>query len=283
MFTSYGITDGVAFSTSLQRFVSAHKPHLRDSLNKLSDGLRFDWQDLYSEIDDEIGVCMVEGMESQRLARILMIETKKPDLWIKHLDAISEKLSEDTVFYERFSNYIIREIPVRGFPEKLLWPLVEGFDHTFYASSGKVIFMGDNLEELKYFLEDIEHEDIWGKSVSKNQFLESTLLESNVSVFINTPKIWNVLQPRLNPRWKQFVRDNQSLLQSVQMSAFQFSHLNNTYYTNITIDHAKGKSEVAFASTSRRNVVHFPESSIGCMLLKVMLARRMRSYSGFFK
>jgi hypothetical protein len=260
MFTSFGITDGAAFSTALQTFVSAHRPHLRDSLNKLLTGLPYLWKDVYPEVSDEIGLCIIEGMESQRLSKILMIETKAPDLWMKHLNAVSEKLSEDTVFYERFSNYVIGEIPARRFPEKLLWPLVEGFEHTFYSAYGNIIFMGDNLEELKYFLEDIEHEDIWGKSVSKNQFLESTLLESNVSVFINTPKIWNMLLPKLNPRWRQFVKENQSLLQSVKMSAFQFSHLNNTFYTNVTIDHTAGKPEVAFASTARRNVVHFNES-----------------------
>jgi len=259
MFTSFGINDGAAFSRGLTRFVSAHKPHLRDSLNKLSSGLQFQWEDLYAEVSDEIGVCLVEGMERHRLSKILMIETKAPDLWIDHLNAVSEKLSEDTVFFERFSHYIIREIPSWRFPEKLLWPLAKGFDHTFYTAHGNVIFMADNLEELKFFLEDLEHEDIWGKSVSKNQFLESTLLESNVSVFVNTPKIWNVLMPKFNPRWRQFVRENQILLQSVRMSAFQFSHLNNTYYTNVSIHHATGKPEVAFASSARRNVVHFSQ------------------------
>lgn len=260
LFSSYGINDGAAFNTSLEGFVRAHKPQLRDSLNKLSAGLKFDWKDLYGTVSNEIGVCVLEGIESQRLTKILMIETKAPDLWIKHLDAVAEKFSEDTVFNERFSDFVIREIPVHRFPEKLLWPLVQGFDHTFYASSGNVIFMGDNLEEFKNFLEDIEHEDIWGKSVSKNQFLESTLLESNVSLFVNTPKVWNVLTPKLSPRWRQFVREHISLLQSLQMSAFQFSHLNNTYYTNIAINSTKDKPEVAFASTSRRNVVHFSQA-----------------------
>lgn len=260
LFTSYGINDGAMFSHALERFVGTHRPHLRDSLNKLSAGLGFKWNDLYAQVANEIGLCQIEGVESQHLAKILMIETKAPELWIKHLNTVSEKFSTDTVFHERFSDYTIREIPAYRFPEKLLWPLVQGFEHTFYTAQGNTIFMGDNLEELKYFLEDIEQDDIWGKSVSKNQFLESTLLESNVSVFINTPRIWNVLLPRLNPRWRNFVKENQPLLQAVQMSAFQFSHLNNTYYTNVTINHGKAKPEVAFASSARRNVTHFSEA-----------------------
>lgn len=259
VFTSYGINDGHGFYDALQRFVASQRPQMRDSLNKLSAGLNFRWEELFGDISDEVGVCQVEGMSHPGLSRILMVETRSTEAWMKNLNALSEKLSEDTVFYEKFFDYVIREVPARGFVEKIFWPLVHGFEHTYYCSDGKVIFMGENLEELKYFLEDIEHEDTWGKSVSRNKFLESTLLESNVSVFVNTPRIWNVISARLNPKWKRFVRDHHALLQGVQMSAFQFSHLNNTYYTNITINQSKDKPEVAFASTARRNVVHFQQ------------------------
>lgn len=149
IFTSYGISDGAAFGDALLGFVNAHKPYLRDSLNKLSSGLTVKWKDLYDNVSEEIGVCQVESMSGGRLAKILMIETKTPETWIRNLDALSENLSEDTVFYERYSEYVIREIPAYRFPEKLLWPLVQGFDHTFYSSSGNIIFMADNLEELK--------------------------------------------------------------------------------------------------------------------------------------
>lgn len=260
MFTSYGINDGAGFAAALQRFAATHQPRLRDSLKLLSAGLQFEWKELYKTISGEVGVCLVEGMESPRPAKVLMIKTNAPELWVKNLNAVSEKFSEDTVFYERFSGRIIREIPTHRFPEQLLWPLVNGFDHAYYTTEGNVLFIGDNLEELKFFLEDIEHEDTWGKSVSKNQFMESTLLESNVSVFINTPKVWNLLLPRLNPRWSQFVKENQPLLQRLEMCAFQFSHLNNTYYTNIAVHHSAGKAEVTFASNARRNVVHFSEA-----------------------
>lgn len=258
-FTGYGVNDGAAFFEALQRFVSVHKRHLQDSLARLSSGAPSQWKDLFADISDEIGLAQLEGMSGQRPAKVLMLEAKDPKRWIQQFNALSEKLSEDTVFYEQFADYEIRELPTGRFPEKLFWPLVDGFDHTYYTAYGNVIFMGDNLEELKYFLEDIEQEDVWGKSVAKNQFLESTLLESNISVFINTPRVWNMILPKLNPRWRQFVRDNQSLLTSIDMSAFQFSHLNNTYYTNVTVGQSRERGEVAFTSSAKRNIVHFPQ------------------------
>lgn len=257
LFTGYGINNGAAFAGALNKFTGSHRRDISESLTKFSSGLPLSWNDLFSDISDEIGVCQVEAVSGQNLAKILMIETRTPERWIKQLNALSERMSEDTVFYEKFSDYEIREIPSGRFAEKLMWPLVEGFEQTYYTAYGNVLFMAEDLEELKYFLDDIENEDVWGKSVSKNRFLEGTLLEANMSIFVNTPKIWNLLSPKLHPRWRQFIRDNQALLRGLDMSAFQFSHLNNTYYTNITLNQSRVAPDVSFTSSARRNIVNF--------------------------
>jgi hypothetical protein len=144
-------------------------------------------------------------------------------------------LSIDTVFFERYAQHQIREIPVFRFPEKLFWPLISGFDQSYFTSVGNIVLIGDDLDELKNFLTDIEDDETWGKSVAHNKFLETTLLESNISVYINTPKVWNMISQGLQPKWKKFVKDNQMLLRSMQLGAIQFSHLNNNYYTNISV------------------------------------------------
>ncbi|MBT1697881.1 hypothetical protein KK083_13395 [Fulvivirgaceae bacterium PWU4] len=230
--SSYGISDGAAFYGDLQKFVKQKNRALSDTLLKLSSTHNLKLENLYKLISDEFSVCFLESLKGRKLSRILLVESKQPEQWLQTLNTVSEKLSVDTVFFERYSQYEIREVPVFRFSEKLLWPFVSGFDQNFYTSVGQVIIIADNLEELKRFLDDIEAEDTWGKSVSQNRFLESTLLESNVSLYFNPAKAWNVLSADLQPRWSNFVRDNQPLLQSLQMSSIQFSHLNNSFYTN---------------------------------------------------
>src|SRR5690606_15506260 len=112
------------------------------------------------------------------------------------------------------------------FPEKVFAPFVSGFDQMYYTAIGNTLLIGEDLEQLKEFLSDIGREETWGKSVMKNRFLESTLLESNISLYVNTPRIWNILQGTLNEKWNNFLRDNRALLGSVGMGAIQFSHLN---------------------------------------------------------
>jgi hypothetical protein len=92
--------------------------------------------------------------------------------------------------------------------------------------------MAQNLEDLKNFLDDIDQENTWGKSVAQNKFLESTLLEANISLYINTPMAWSILSNSLHPKWQRFVKEHQESLDALGMGAVQLSHLNNSYYTN---------------------------------------------------
>jgi hypothetical protein len=230
--SSYGISDGVSFSTDLEQFVRTKKPRLRDSLEIFSNKYSLDIKNLYSKISDEVAICFMESRKQNTFSKVLLIETSDIRPWLKSFSTLGDKLSIDTVFYERYSQYEIREIPVYKFSEKFFWPFVQGFKHNYYTSIGKVLLIAEDVEELKNYLDDLEAEETWGRSVNQNRFLEGTLLESNLSLYINPSRFWNVYTPNFQPRWQRFIKEKRSLLQSLQMSSIQFSHLNNSYYTN---------------------------------------------------
>lgn len=230
--SSYGISDGKSFTTDLEQFVRVKKPRLRDSLNILGSRYAVDINNLYSTIADEVAVCFMESRKKNAFSKVLLIETSDVNPWLKNFGTLGDKLSIDTVFHERYSQYEIREIPVHRFSEKFLWPIVQGFAHNYYTSIGKVLVIAEDLEELKNYLDDIDAEETWGRSVSQNRFLEGTLLESNLSVYVNPSRFWNVYTPNFQPRWQRFIKEKKRLLQSLQMTSIQFSHLNNSYYTN---------------------------------------------------
>lgn len=233
LFMSYGISDGSSFGKALQSFATQKKPRFQDSLRYLNTTAGISLEKLYSSLGKEVGVCFLES-RNETLSRILLVETTKPEEWITTLNTLSQKTSIDTIFVERFSQYEIREVPVYAFPEKLFWPLVSGFPSCFYTRMGNTLIMGENLEDLKQFLDDIDQEDTWGKSVAQNKFLETTLLEANMSIYINTPLAWNIIAHSLHPKWQKFIRENRQSLEALGMGAIQLSHLNNSYYTNVT-------------------------------------------------
>lgn len=224
---NYGISDGAAFYQKLN--LSANRTVL-DSLNAF---VTVDYPSLFSSLGKELAVCFQESRD--HLSKVIVFETRKPKEWLTAFDLLSESSrKEDTVFYERYSTYEIREIEISNFAGKLFSPLISGSSHTYYSSLGNYIILSENIESMKRFLEDIDQENVWGKSVAFNKFTESTLLESNFSIYVNTPLVWNSITEKLGPRWRRFVQENQLLLNSFDFGAIQFSHLSETFYTNIT-------------------------------------------------
>ncbi|HEY9048907.1 MAG TPA: hypothetical protein VIN08_23565 [Ohtaekwangia sp.] len=253
MVASYGISDGTKLGESLKAYASKKNPQLQDSVQQIDNTSGIHLQDLYQSLGKELTVCYLEGREKS-LSRVVLIETSKPDAWLTTFNTIAQKNSVDTVFYERFSDYEIREVPLYAFPEKLFWPLVSGLSTSYYTSVGNTIIIGEDIDDLKAFLDDIDKEETWGKSVAQNHFLETTLLEANLSIYVNTPLVWNVLEDVLYPKWQQFVEDNKASLQSIEMGAIQMSHLNNSYYTNITW--TGGESQKGSSEASAREEKH---------------------------
>lgn len=253
--SSYGISDGKSFYEDREHFVRKNNPAIQDTLGVLAGVNKFEPGSFYDLIADEFGVCFVESSRGRKLAKILMVECNETEKWLNTLDGISHKLSIDTVFYEKYSHYEIREIPIFRFAEKLFWPFVTGFDHNFYTSIDNVVIIADNLEELKDLLNDIDAEDTWGKSVPQNRFLESTLLESNVSFYFNPSKALNVLSENLPPKWKNFAVDHKAMLSSLQSSSIQFSHLSNNFYTNILFTYKPFIASKKDASRSKDRII----------------------------
>jgi hypothetical protein len=231
--TAYGISDGKKFGVDLLNFTKLHNKSFSDSLAKLSSAYKFSVASLYNSIKDEVAVSFFEGNKGNSVRKILLIRTTDPAIWLKTFNSLSERLSVDTVFREQYSDFEIREVPIYRFSEKLLYPLVSGFSQNYYTTIGKVVVIADNLEALKNYLDDVNDEDTWGKSVAQNRFLESTLLESNISLYFNPARAFNYISHHLQGRWVEFARQNQNLIQAIQMSSIQFSHLNNSYYTNV--------------------------------------------------
>lgn len=244
--TSFGFSDGEKLFSNLK---SSRAIKSNDSNALLPESTT---QKLFSSLGKEIAICSFES-RGNNLSSVLLIETSDINTWIKTFDNLSNQTQrDDTLYYEKYSSHEIRQVEIVNFPELLFKPLINGFPQTYYTTHDQILILADRPEELRRILDDIEREEVWGKSIAFNQFLESTLLESNLSVYINVPKALNVLVSKLNLKWKtkaqSFDKNTQAAL---GFSAYQFSHLNESFYTNLTWAFAPGKAKDNVQSINR--------------------------------
>src|SRR5690606_13961767 len=157
MLISYGISSGAEFNERLKSM----KSNAGDSLAILSKSLTVDFTKLFASFSGEIGISWLEE-RNETVSKVLIVNNNTKEgiaEWVKAFNVLSNKLSVDTVFHEVYSDYQIMEVPVFRFPEKLLGPLVSGFDHTYYTSSGNALYMAEDIQVLKKFLDDLNRED----------------------------------------------------------------------------------------------------------------------------
>lgn len=187
---------------------------------------------LYEGLGQELAVVSVETVAGQS-ASVVMLDVKGAGKWSETLDKIAKNTSSDTVFVEQFSAYSIRKIPVGGLMELVFPILSEKYSEMYYVQVGNAIMLAEDLRALKMILEDFDQENTWGKSVEKNRFLESTLLESNISFYADPAKCRKLILDAVQNEWKSLYTSNTGIISSLGLSAIQFSFLNKNFYTNL--------------------------------------------------
>jgi len=176
--------------------------------------------------------------------KLIFIKMNDKNEGLNKLNTLSEQAAlrnQDTLYYEFYAENEIRELVIKEFPYYFLGKNFKGFSHTFFTTIDDVLILSNDIQSLKELILDIETENTWGKSIKENGFIESTLQESNINLFINIPQAWSLILNNLNDKWKNYFIQNEFPIKNFDMLAFQFSHEKDRYYSNIEVLHSDNK------------------------------------------
>ncbi len=239
-----GITSGRDFYTV--RY-SDQKAQL-DSLASLSG---MDFSSVYEKLGQEISICMLEQAR-EPFAKVVLFDAADASTWFDLFDRLSKAAErEDTLYVENYGGYQLREIKIPEVPARLFGSLAKGFERTYFTRINKSFLLAPAAGILKQFLDDIDREQVVGKSLDFNQFLETTLLESSFSIYVNMSELSELLLPHLAQPWQEWYRKHRRDLIVPGFSSLQFSHLNNSFYTQLSFTTIAGKKSVPDRNAAR--------------------------------
>lgn len=190
----------------------------------------FDINYTYRLIDDEMALLNLEGTSR----KLLILEVKDMDETLRFFKSPGEgnpAKRSDSVY----AGHVIRQLPVKGYPYALLGELGKGFEEAYYLSFRNYLVMSNFRQELKNFLDAVTNEDTWPKSINVSNFLQLTNSESCFSLFVNTPRAWKEMTDNMKPEWKDFFLKEKSTFRRLEFAAFQFSAIDDKFYTNVTL------------------------------------------------
>ncbi len=239
---NFGFSDPALFGTNLQMVLDKNEKSLLSK--KLGFG-EAEIERFYNGLGKEVGLQSLES-SGQSSSNIVMVDLKSDDAVIKLLDELAVRLSDDSVFVENYASHLIKRLDTPGLIELLLPIISLQYDELYYSQSGNVLLLGSDIRILKKILSDIEEENVWAKSLDKNRFLESTFLESNISFYVDPAPYLKLRLSLLSDEWRPFFLRKDAYVSSLSLSALQFSHLNNNFYTNVHLgfEDLKRKNEV---------------------------------------
>ncbi|MFA0963235.1 hypothetical protein AB9P05_15640 [Roseivirga sp. BDSF3-8] len=232
-----GIDDAGTWRTNLKElYTKGRRKELKS--NEVNEA---DVEQLMGYAGSEAALAVLESVDKDNPDRIAYLSARDMGGMYNALNNLAEKVhkSEDSLYAEPYGERTIRQLEVSGFPRLLLGDVFEGFDQCFYTTIDNYIVFGNHIQVLKNLLTDMETENTWGQSIRQTRFLEKSMREANLTVMVNTPRAWSLLQSRLRPEWVKTLNKDLNIWRLVDNMAVQFRHLDGKYYTTVLIDHRK--------------------------------------------
>jgi hypothetical protein len=196
--------------------------------------LKLDW------LSNEAANAILETPNKENPDQLVFIGITDKDVVFDELSSFAEKLSEeqgDSLYLEVYNGIPIIQLPFRDFPSILMGGYFQGFENSFITTYEDYLLMGNSMQVIKNYIGDVDNENVWGKSVRKNIFLENTLTETNFSMMINTSLSWNMMMNHLNEHWKGIFARYEMPLKSFDLISLQISNIDRRFYTSMAIGH----------------------------------------------
>ena len=234
----FSTTDPVALGNNLNAHLAKNNPEVVKVQERLLKEYEFDVKHTFTLVDEEIGLMTLESTVTGNQNELLIIETKDMGEALRFFNSVAEREMQstgDTLYKELFGDYEIRKLPAKEFPYALLGDVAKGFTDCFYLQYRNYLVFSNSLQQLKNLTFSIQDEATWTKSIHINRFLEKTNQESNLNLYVNTPRSWNQLLKMLKPVWQEEFKTNEFSLKNLEFMAFQFSAVDDKFYTNINL------------------------------------------------
>lgn len=262
----YHITtsDPVKWKSLQMEHLRSSEPTIRTYQDSLKKAFDFNADQVLDLVDEEIGIVGVESTSARDEKRLCILEMKDIAESLDFLNQLSERIAlarGDSVYTESYSENEIRFLPIKHFPQTFLGKMAGNFDQTFYITYRNYLIFSNDLIELKNLITSIQNEDTWGKSLRVAEFLNRANGAANVSLFVNIPRAWSIVNDAIGTSWAEHLKVNMQSYQAFEMAAFQFSYLDDRFFTNFTFSQPQQRSK-NIPKTSAETGVRFVSSLI---------------------
>ena len=239
VFQQYAFSDAVTWYAKMVDYWKIHESAFFQRRAAMLSNIGMDPADFSNTIGNSVSLIKLEIPGSSAFVPLIAIDVKDDAGMRSTLNTLGESIARaegDTTYIEQYGSYEIRELNINEFPQQLFGPDFNGFERTYFTfTNTKTLIFSPDLISIKEFIDAVESENTWGRSVFYNTFLDGILKESNYTMIINSRRAWDNMLTNTDPVWRKFAIQNAAVLKSFGLISIQFSKLSDNFYTSILI------------------------------------------------
>lgn len=227
-----------SWENQMESYWKAEEPGLLSRREKTLADYDIDISSFFEGMGTQAGVSILESSLGDRPDKVICLQMKDLAASLQQLNELSKRINtsqSDTVYHEEYSGYDIGQLEIEDFPYQLFGKPFDGFASFYYTGYRSYLIGAGSVQVLKSVIDDIQNENTWGKSVRINSFLDNTLREASLSIFVHTPRAWNQWQQNLDESWKEPFGKMAAPLQAIDLIALQWSFVEDKFYTSVLL------------------------------------------------
>lgn len=234
------------FQQTYQAYWQREQGNFKEMQKTFEQDYQVNTEDLYENFAGEIALCLLESSQSNSTDKLLIWKTKSTTLSQNWLDKVALQASQaqkQQQYTEKYDNYLIKQIPIKNFPEVFLGGIAQDFQDTYYLSIGECIVMSNRLQALKKWINAHQYKRTWSSSVAHRSLLQENYQYANLSIIIDFAQIWNIIYQNVNTSWQKVMDSFEIEMKQMDFLSIQFRYKNGQFDTRLALNGGTKTSE----------------------------------------
>ncbi|WP_291787290.1 hypothetical protein [Cecembia sp.] len=190
----------------------------------------------FEKLSGELAFILFELIPNEPQDKILLAKTSDVEAQINMLKSFalnhgrSETGDLPSDFYQQQEIFMIA---ADEFPAHLFGGKFQGFSDTYFTAIGDVLVMSNSSKSMKLFIDDLNNDNTWGKSLNQKRMLDIISPDHGYHFMINTPRFWAAVLEKSSPNWQPFFQKYAPQIKSMDLMSIKVKEYDKSNQLNL--------------------------------------------------
>lgn len=193
-----------------------------------------------NNLTGHLGLVLMEKLNQEPQDKLLLLKSKDPQQQIGQLKQFvfgAEGDENESRFIDMYKGKEILMITTEEFPAHLFNGNFLGFDNTYIVLFGDILVMGNSSKAIKIFIDDLNSDNVWSKSLKHKKTLEDLSSGSAYNFVLDIPRFWPNILDASSPNWKSFFQKYASQFQVIDKTLLKLHKVNNLHTISLELSY----------------------------------------------